>query len=72
MTIFSMPSEVNMEVERILHSFTLKEIRKALKGMEKNKALGPDGFIVEFFIKFWRSSKIISAASSMNSLRMVD
>lgn len=33
--------------------FTVDEIRKALKLLRRNKALGPDGFTMELFSKFW-------------------
>lgn len=33
--------------------FTMEEIHKALKLLGKNKALGPNGYTLEFLLRFW-------------------
>ena len=35
----------------------LEELEKVVFGMKKGKALGPDGFPIEFFQEFWEIIK---------------
>lgn len=49
---------INDTQNRMLVSrFIVEEVRSALKLLGKNKARGPDGFTVEFFLKFWEKLK---------------
>jgi hypothetical protein len=45
------------ENEFLTAPFTEKEIRDAIFDMEPNKAPGPDGFLAEFYQKFWELIK---------------
>jgi mannosylglycoprotein endo-beta-mannosidase len=37
--------------------FNEKEVPDAVMQMEKNKAPGPDGFLIEFYQRFWETIK---------------
>jgi hypothetical protein len=37
--------------------FNEKEVHEAIMQMEKNKASRPDGFLVEFYQRFWKNIK---------------
>jgi hypothetical protein len=37
----------------LVRPFDEEEIKYAPDQMEKNKAIGPDGFPIEFFLKYW-------------------
>jgi hypothetical protein len=41
----------------LVADFTEKEVEEAIMSMERNKALGPDGFPAEFYQKFWEVIK---------------
>jgi hypothetical protein len=67
--LFGTPAESNVSLEEdfnndipqlsrdensiLIAKFSEKEVLEAIEQMEKNKAIGPDGFPVEFFQKFW-------------------
>jgi mannosylglycoprotein endo-beta-mannosidase len=51
--------QLSDEENRILTTdFTEKEVHRAILQMEKNKAPSPDGFLVEFYHKFWDVIKV--------------
>jgi len=39
--------------EALSSNFSKPELKLALDDMASNKSLGPDGFIIEFFQKYW-------------------
>lgn len=43
----------NCEAEAMCVNMTNEEIKAALKSIDDNKAPGPDGFTVKFFIASW-------------------
>jgi hypothetical protein len=67
--LFGTPAESNVSLEEdfnndipqlsrdensiLIAKFSKKEVLEAIEQMEKNKGIGPDGFPVEFFQKFW-------------------
>jgi hypothetical protein len=51
--------QLSSEENRILtDNFTKKKVHAAIMQMEKNKAPGPDGFLAEFYQKFWDVIKL--------------
>jgi hypothetical protein len=56
--IVDIPQVNQAKNEFLMPYFTEKEIRDAIFTMEHNKALGPDGFPVEFYQKFWDVIKV--------------
>ena len=51
--------QISPEENAILtQDFSEKEVFEAIQQMEHNKALGPDGFPVEFYQFFWEILKI--------------
>ena len=54
------PQLVSNSMNRdLLRPIMLEELEKVVFGMKKGKALGPDGFPIEFFQEFWRLSNFI-------------
>ena len=41
----------------LIHPFSLKKIHKIVLYMNHNKSLGPDGFPIEFYQRFWELIK---------------
>lgn len=48
--LFLVCNEMN---ESLMHPISLSELEEVVFGMRKGKALGPDGFPIEFFQEFW-------------------
>ena len=52
------PHLVSVEMnEALLYSIFLTKLEKIVFNMKKGKALGPDGFTIEFFQEFWEIIK---------------
>ena len=49
----------NVEQEFLTRKFSLKELKEAVFGMEKNKATRPDDFNIEFYQHFWGMLKVV-------------
>jgi hypothetical protein len=47
------PQLSEQENNILVSAFSEQEVLHAITQMEKNKALGPDGFPAEFYQKFW-------------------
>jgi hypothetical protein len=56
--IVDIPQVNQAKNEFLMPYFMEKEIRDAVFTMEHNKALGPNGFPVEFYQKFWDVIKV--------------
>lgn len=55
--IHDIPQLSREENDIIIADFTEKEVHDAIFQMELNKAPGPDGFLAEFYQKFWEVIK---------------
>jgi hypothetical protein len=53
----NIPQVSDEENTLLVYVFTEDEVRKAIFQMEHNKALGPDGFLAEFYQFFWNLIK---------------
>ena len=53
-----MPQISQEENEILTQAFSENEVFEAIKQMEHNKALGPDGLPVEFYQKCWHIIKV--------------
>jgi hypothetical protein len=51
------PQLSNEENDILTADFTVEVVYEAILNMEKNKALGPDGFLAEFYQTFWEVLK---------------
>ena len=51
------PQISHLENEILCAPFSEQEVKKAVFEMEHNKALGPDGFLAEFYQFFWETIK---------------
>ena len=53
------PSLVSLEMkEHLMNAISLEELERTIFQMKKGKALGLDGFPIEFFQEFWDIIKI--------------
>lgn len=50
---FDLPRVTSNQNSMLISRFSEVEIKMALKALGKCKALGSDGFTVEFFLQFW-------------------
>jgi hypothetical protein len=55
--IFDIPQVTHTENGILTTPFTEQEVQEAIFDMEHNKAPGPDGFLAEFYQKFWNTIK---------------
>jgi hypothetical protein len=55
--IHDIPQISAEENEKLVVSFSEKEVKDAIFQMKHNKALGPDGFPIEFYQSFWEFVK---------------
>jgi hypothetical protein len=65
-SLFQLDDSVTYDIPQVSHEentilsadFIEKEVFEAIMQMKKNKALGPDGFLAEFYQSFWKIIKI--------------
>lgn len=50
----NIPQVLDIENAILAAPFTVDGVREAIFHMEHNKALGPDGFLAEFYQGFWK------------------